>query len=158
MKSPLNAGDPPTLKVLWSRGLLNGLVALFLAFVLYTIPAMVVATRMAMTLGPKLRDNGAVSTQISAAIAGMYGNNLYLVAGLAVALAGLVFWRARVISRIAGSRSVATGAVVGAVPAIAGIVPLTLGIGGPGNIAAVVLFVLAGMAGGARSGRGVATS
>jgi hypothetical protein len=149
MEDVLNSGNARESKVLWSRGILNGFIALILGVALYMIPALVVAIRMALDLGPKLKDTAVVSSQISMTIAEIYGSNLYLAAAFVVVLAALVFWRSRVISRIPANKSIITGTIVGAIPAIVVILPLLLGKGGLSNIVAVFVFIIAGIAGGA---------
>jgi hypothetical protein len=145
----MNSGNARELKVPWSRGILNGFIALILGIALYIIPALVVAIRMALDLGPKLKDTAAVSSQISLRIAEIYSSNLYLAEAFVVVLAALVFWRSRVISRIPANRSIIVGTIVGAIPAFVVILPLLLGKGGLNSIVAAFVFLGAGIAGGA---------
>lgn len=132
----------------WFKDLLNGLMVWAIAFLLYMIPAFVVAIRMGFDLGPKLKDNAQVSTMIGQAISEMYRTNPYLLPGYTVILAVLIFWRARVICGTVSGNSVIHGAVVAFIPVAIGVWQLVSVKGGLSSMIAIVVFLAAGMAGG----------
>lgn len=132
----------------WFKDLLNGLMVWAIAFLLYVIPAFVVAIRMGFDLGPKLKDSAQVSKMISQAISEMYRTNPYLLPGYTVILAALIFWRVRVICRTVSGNSLIHGAVVAVIPVGIGIWWLVSVGGGLSSMIAIVVFLAAGMAGG----------
>jgi len=132
----------------WFKDLLNGLMAWAIAFLLYTIPAFVVAIRMGFDLGPKLKNSAQVSAMISQAIPEMYRTNPYLLPAYTVILAMLVFWRARVTCRTISGNPLLHGAVIAVIPVAVGVWQFVSVKGGLSAIFAIVAFVAAGMAGG----------
>ena len=132
----------------WRAGVLNGLLAWFIGFALYMIPAFVVAVRLAWELGPRLRDSAATSARISQKIATMYAHSWLLHVGLIVIVALLVSWRAWAVAKGSGEKRMVNGLVVGGAAAV-----LTLGflawVGfGWVYVAAMLLYVGAGVGGG----------
>jgi hypothetical protein len=143
----MDTPEPENRKILWGKCLLNGLLAWVLGFVLYMIPAFVVAIQMGFDLGPKLKDNAAVSRQISEAISDMYRSNSYLAIGLVLAMAALTYWRSRRVARTPPIRYLTNGAIVGSVPAL-----ITLAVSAfrgitIGTIVEIVIFIAAGVVG-----------
>jgi len=138
-------------KTQWRRDLLNGFIAWAIAFVLYVIPAFVVAFRMAFDLGPKLKDSAQVSALIGPAISGMYRTNPYLFPAYIAILAVLIFWRSRVVCRTAADGFLAHGAVVAAIPVAIGLLQFVAWKGAPGALIAMFVFLAAGMAGAFKS-------
>ena len=63
-----------------SRGkaLLNGLLAWFIGFALYMLPAFVVAFRLAFEMGSQKQGSAAISKQISQTIATLYAGSWLL--------------------------------------------------------------------------------
>ncbi len=112
------------------------------------IPALVIGFQMGFTLGPKLQDSAEVSRQISEAISRLYRGNLYLIAWYITAVALLVLWRARVVSRSARGKQMLNGAMVGAIPALLEIAFLAAGVGGVSSVIAAAVFVGIGAMGG----------
>jgi len=140
--------DTPKTKSLWFKDLLNGFIVWVIAFLLYMIPAFIVAIPMGFDLGPKLKDNAQVSKMIGEAISEMYRTNPYLLPGYIVILAVLIFWRSRVISRIAPNKILIHGAVIAAIPAAISARQILTGRGGLISIIAIIVFLAAGIAGG----------
>ncbi len=138
-------------EILFWRAVRNGFVAWMIGTGLYMIPALVVGFQMGFTLGPKVQNSAEISRQISEAITAMYRGNMFLVAGYFVAIALLVFWRARVVSRAATGKRMQNGAIVGAVPAVLEILFLTAGIGGIYSVVAAAVYVAVGAFAGSRS-------
>jgi hypothetical protein len=103
---------------------------------------------MGFNLGPKLKDNAEVSKLIGQAVSEMYRTNPYLLPGYTVILAVLIFWRSRVISRIAPNRSSIHGAVIAAIPVAISLWQIVIWRGGFISIIAIIVFLVAGIAGG----------
>ena len=135
-------------KFLWLKDLLNGFIVWAIAFLLYMIPAFVVAISMAFDLGPKLKNSAQVSNMISQAIPEMYRTNPYLLPGYTVILAVLIFWRSRVICRTVSSKFLIHGAVIAVVPVAIGVWQLVHWKGGLSSMIAIIVFLAAGIAGG----------
>ena len=135
-------------KSFWFKDLLNGFIVWAIAFLLYVIPAFVVAIRMGFDLGPKLKDDAQVSTMIGQAISEMYRTNPYLLPGYIVILAVLIFWRSRVISRTVSNKFLIHGAVIAVIPVAIGVWQLVSGKGGLSSMIAIIVFLAAGIAGG----------
>jgi hypothetical protein len=133
---------------LWFKDLLNGFIAWAIAFVLYAVPAFVVAFRMGFDLGPKLKDNAQVGALIGQAISDMYRTNPYLLPGYFVILAALIFWRSRVVCRTVSDKFLVHGAVIAVIPVAIGVWQLVSWKGGLSGMIAIILFLAAGMAGG----------
>jgi len=144
----MDANGTPSTKSQWLKDLLNGFVVWVIAFLLYIIPAFVVAFRMAFDLGPKLKDSAQVGSLIGPAISGMYRTNPYLFPGYMAILAALIFWRSRVVCRTVAGRPLVHGAVVAVIPVAVGVWQFVSWNGAPGAMMAIVVFLAAGMAGG----------
>ena len=132
----------------WRAGVRNGLLAWFIGFALYMIPAFVVAVRLAWEQGPRMRDSAATSAHISQEIATRYAHSWLLHVGLIVIVALLVSWRAWAVAKGSGEKRMANGLIVGGAAAV-----LTLGflawVGfGWVYVAAMLLYVGAGVGGG----------
>jgi hypothetical protein len=134
--------------VLWAKSIRNGLLAWLIAFILYMIPAFAVAIQMGFELGPTLNDSAAISRQISEAISEMYRSNGYLALGYIIVMAGLTFWRARVVAKVPSGKSLANATIVGSVPALITVVASLFRGVTLGAFLEVVIFVAAGAAGG----------
>lgn len=104
-------------RILWIRALWNGFLALFLGFVLYMIPGLVLGFKMGFELGPKMKDSGEVGARISETISRMYQENIALMIGYIVITGLLILWRSRVVSRGTGDRKLINGLLVGIIPA-----------------------------------------
>ncbi|MGB2774831.1 MAG: hypothetical protein WBF31_21175, partial [Anaerolineae bacterium] len=113
-----------------SRGkaLLNGLLAWFIGFALYMLPAFVVAFPLAFEMGPQKQGSAAISQQISQKIATLYAGSWLLQVGLIVVVGLLVVWRAWVVAKGSEQRQLVSGLLVGAVPAL--LTPVLLAWGG----------------------------
>jgi hypothetical protein len=135
-------------KSFWFKDLLNGFIVWAIAFLLYVIPAFVVAIRMGFDLGPKLKDDPQVSTMIGQAISEMYRTNPYLLPGYTVILAVLIFWRSRVICRTVSNKFLIHRAVIAVIPVAIGVWQLVSGKGGLSSMIAIIVFLAAGIAGG----------
>jgi len=132
-----------------SRGkaLLNGLLAWFIGFALYMLPAFVVAFRLAFEMGPRKQGSTAISRQISQEIGALYAGSWLLHVGLIVIVGLLVVWRAWAVVRGSEPRELVSGLVVGAVPAL--LTPMLLAWGGFGwvDMAAMLVSLVAGITG-----------
>ena len=130
------------------RALLNGLLAWFIGFALYMLPAFVVAFRLAFELGPRQQGAAAISQQISQQIAALYAGSWLLQAGLIVMVGLLVVWRAWAVAKGSDQGHLVRGLLVGAVPAL--LTPVLLAWGGFGwvDIVAVLVCLVAGVTGG----------
>jgi len=132
-----------------SRGkaLLNGLLAWFIGFALYMLPAFVVAFRLAFEMGPRKQGSAAISRQISQEIAALYAGSWLLHVGLIVIVGLLVVWRAWAVVRGSEPRELVSGLVVGAVPAL--LTSMLLAWGGFGwvDMAAMLVSLVAGITG-----------
>lgn len=144
----MSSVDNPNPKPSWWKDILNGFIAWIIAFVIYMIPAFVVAIHMGFELGPKLNDNAEVSRRISQAISEMYGSNLYIHIGYNVVLGILVFWRSWVITRHFTERSILHGATIGSAAAILVVIQMTPSGAGTHMVIAVVVSIAAGVIGG----------
>ena len=134
--------------ILWVKGLLNGIWALLLGFMLYMIPALVVGFKMGFELGPKSTDPGAVSEQISQTIRAMYQNSMALTIGFFVITALMIFWWARKVTVRSGSKTVVNGLLVAVFPVLLCLLfDMSTGFGLT-TVLAIVLYVGAGYAGG----------
>lgn len=102
--------------ILWIKGLWNGVLAWFLGFIIYMIPAFVVAFKMGFELGPKSGNPAEVSEQISKAIPQMYQNNVWLSYGLIIVTSLLIFWRARKVIKKSSENQIINGMLVSAFP------------------------------------------
>ena len=133
-----------------SRGkaLLNGVLAWFIGFALYMLPAFVVAFRLAFEMGPRKQGSAAISQKISQKIATMYAGSWLLQVGLIVIVGLLVVWRAWAVAKGSAQRQLVRGLVVGAVPAV--LTPVLLMWGGFGwvDIVAMLVCLVAGVTGG----------
>ena len=147
----MNAGNLQKKRILWARGILNSFLVFIIGIALYSIPGLVVGISMALDLGPRLRDNAAVSAKISQAIPSMYNHNLYLALALVIVLSLLIFLRARALARFSSGRSISNGILVGAVPAGACILSMALGKVGYLSILAAIVFIGIGILGGSTS-------
>ena len=98
-----------------SRGkaLLNGLLAWFIGFALYMLPAFVVAFRLAFEMGPQKQGSAAISQQISQKIATLYAGSWLLQVGLIVIIGLLVVWRAWAVAKGSEQRQLVSGLIVG---------------------------------------------
>lgn len=135
-------------KILWVKGLLNGIWALLLGFMLYMIPALFVAFKMGFELGPTSTDPSALSTHISQSIQTMYQNSTGLLIGFIVVTALLIFWRVRKVVAKAEGRHVINGLLVAVFPLLIFIMfDISTGFGLT-TVLAIVLYVAAGYAGG----------
>lgn len=139
--------DTTKLKSSWLRDLLIGFIIWAIAFVLYIIPAFIVAIPMGFDLGPKLKDNAEVSRLISQAISEMYRTNPYLLPGYIVILAVLIFWRSRVRSRVVSNNFVIHGVVIAAIPVIMSASQIVMGRGALIWAVSMIIFLAAGIAG-----------
>ena len=129
------------------KALLNGLLAWFIGFALYMLPAFVVAFRLAFEMGPRKQGSAAISQQISQEIAALYAGSWLLHVGLIVIVGLLVVWRAWAVVRGSAHRQLVSGLVVGAVPAL--LTPVLLAWGGFGwvDMAAMLVSLVAGITG-----------
>ena len=130
------------------KALLNGLLAWFIGFALYMLPAFVVAFRLAFEMGPRKQGSAAISQQISQKIATLYAGSWLLQVGLIVVVGLLVVWRAWVVAKGSEQRQLVSGLLVGAVPAL--LTPVLLAWGGFGwvDIVAMLVCLAAGVTGG----------
>ena len=144
----MDSNDTSRKESSWFKDLLNGFIAWAIAFLLYTIPAFVVAIRMGLDLGPKLKDNAQVGTAIGQAISEMYRTNPFLLHVYIVILAVLIFWRSRVICGTVSSKFLLHGAVIAVIPVAIGVWQLVRWKGGLSAMIATIVFLAAGMAGG----------
>ena len=130
------------------KALLNGLLAWFIGFALYMLPAFVVAFRLAFEMGPQKQGSAAISQQISQKIATLYAGSWLLQVGLIVVVGLLVVWRAWVVVKGSEQRQLVSGLLVGAVPAL--LTPVLLAWGGFGwvDIVAMLVCLAAGVTGG----------
>jgi len=101
----------------WDRALLNGLFVWLVSLVIYMIPAFAYAFMLAARLGRGAQDYAALGQQIRQQISGLYEGNWFLLGGLLVIVAVLIFWRARVVARGTWNTRWLNGLIVGAVPA-----------------------------------------
>ena len=138
------------LRINTSRGkaLLNGLLAWFIGFALYMLPAFVVAFRLAFEMGPQKQGSAAISEQISQKIATMYAGSWLLQVGLIVVVGLLVVWRAWAVAKGSEQRQLVSGLIVGAVPAVLTLVLLVCGGFGWVDIVAMLGYLVAGVTGG----------
>ena len=143
----MTIADATKSKSSWLKDLLIGFIVWAIAFVLYVIPAFVVAIPMGFDLGPKLKDNAQVGKLISQAIAEMYRTNPYLFPGYVVILAALIFWRSRVRSRVISNNFIIHGAVIAAIPVIMSASQILMGEGALIWAISIVIFLAAGIAG-----------
>ncbi|MFZ1403306.1 MAG: hypothetical protein WAW03_09490 [Anaerolineae bacterium] len=130
------------------KALLNGLLAWFIGFALYMLPAFVVAFPLAFEMGPQKQGSAAISQQISQKIATLYAGSWLLQVGLIVVVGLLVVWRAWVVAKGSEQRQLVSGLLVGAVPAL--LTPVLLAWGGFGwvDIVAMLVCLAAGVTGG----------
>ena len=130
------------------KALLNGLLAWFIGFALYMLPAFVVAFRLAFEMGPRKQGSAAISQQISQKIATLYAGSWLLQVGLIVMVGLLVVWRAWAVAKGSEQRQLVSGLIVGAVPAV--LTPVLLAWGGFGwvDIVAMLVCLVAGVTGG----------
>jgi hypothetical protein len=133
-----------------SRGkaLLNGLLAWFIGFVLYMVPAFVVAFRLAFEMGSQRQGSAAISEQIGQKIAAMYAGSLLLQVGLIVIVGLLVVWRAWAVAKGSEQKQPVSGLIVGAVPAVLTLVFLMCGGFGWVDIVAILVYLVTGVIGG----------
>lgn len=108
----------PVEKVLWIKALVNGIFVWILGFILYLIPALVVAFKMSFKLGPKSDNPAEISEQISRTIATIYQNNILLTIGFILVTALLIIWRARSVSKISDVKGLSPGLLVAVFPVI----------------------------------------
>ena len=130
------------------KALLNGLLAWFIGFALYMLPAFVVAFRLAFEMGPQKQGSAAISQQISQKIATLYAGSWLLQVGLIIIVGLLVVWRAWAVAKGSAQRQLVSGLIVGAVPAV--LTPVLLVWGGFGwvDIVAMLVCLVAGVTGG----------
>ncbi len=107
-----------TKKIYWFKSILNGLWAWLLGMAIYMIPALVVGFKMGFELGPQLKDNAAVSAEISQTIATMYRDSLYLHIFFFVIMLGLIVWRSYKVVRLPQSHALLNAVIVAAVPSL----------------------------------------
>jgi hypothetical protein len=130
------------------KALLNGLLAWFIGFALYMVPAFVVAFRLAFEMGSQRQDPAAIGEQISKKITTMYAGSWLLQVGLMVIVGLLVVWRAWAVARGSEQKQLVSGLIVGAVPAVLTLVFLAFGGFGRVDILAMVVYLFAGATGG----------
>ncbi len=130
------------------KALRNGLLAWFIGFALYMLPAFIVAFRLAFEMGPQKQGAAAISAQISQTIAILYAGSWFLPVGLIVMVGLLVVWRAWTVAKGSEQRQLMNGLMVGAAPAL--LTPVLLMWGGFGwvDIAAMLVCLVAGVTGG----------
>ena len=131
----------------WVRDLFTGLYAWLIGFILYLIPAFVVAIPMGFDLGPKIRDSVEVGRLISKAVSELYQSSLYLHYAYIIVSAGLVFWRSHATSDRSALKSTAHGVVVSTFPVILIAIPFATGGHFLACVIAIVLLLSAGIIG-----------
>ena len=104
--------------ILWFKGIWNGVLAWIIGIIAYMIPAFVVAMKMGFELGPKSDDPTAVSQEIFQFISGMYQNNQLFSYGLIIAIALLIFWRARIVIKKSPDNILVNGLLVTIFPVL----------------------------------------
>lgn len=134
--------------ILWLRGLLNGLFAWIIGFLLYMIPAFIIAVRMGFTLGPGSDDPAAVSAEISESISALYESSLSLSLAYILLLCVFIFLRARRINEKYGSKEVLNGLLVSVFPVFFSILFIVTDGFELLSAVEIVLFVVAGYLGG----------
>lgn len=135
-------------KILWIKALLNGILAWIIGFILYMVPAFVVAFKMGIELGPKSEDIASVSEQISQTIPGIYQDNLLLTVGFIIVTTLLIFWRAKTIAKGTGEKKIINGVIVAVFPVVFSLLfMISTGFDIP-SILEVIVFVGAGYTGG----------
>jgi hypothetical protein len=135
-------------KFLWAKGLFNGIIAWVLGFVLYLVPAFVVAIKMGFELGPESDDPKAVSEKISQTISGMYQDNLVLTFGFIILTSLLILWRSKIVTSAALSNHIVNGLLVAVFPLLFSLVFMISTGFGFTSIIEFVLFLGAGYLGG----------
>jgi len=135
-------------KILWVRAVLNGILAWVLGFIIYMIPALVVATKMGFELGPQSDDPAAVSEQISQAIPAIYESNPLLTIGFIIVTALLIFWRAKAVANATGNKRTINGLLVAVFPVLISVLFSVFTNVDFTSIIQVLLFFVAGFAGG----------
>ncbi len=134
--------------VRWMRALINGIMAWILAAILYMIPGIVLGIKLGIQLGPRSENPTAVSGTIEEQVSAMYQNSPLLMVLFVILLIGLIFWRARKVSRDTVDRRLINGLLVGLVPAAISLILILTS--GEGLIALYqpVVYAGAGLAGG----------
>jgi hypothetical protein len=132
----------------WGRALLNGLVAWFLGFVIFMIPALGYAGWIGFQLGSQAPDSATLSSRIGQEISTVYAQNWLLTGFLVVVTALLIFWRARAVARWTGRMRWANGLVVGAVPGALSLLFVVCGGFNWVDIVIVVIYLGVGVLGG----------
>lgn len=135
-------------KILWIKALLNGILAWIIGFILYMVPAFVVAFKMAIELGPKSKDIASVSEQISQTIPGIYQDNLLLTVCFIIVTTLLIFWRAKTIAKGSGEKKIVNGVIVAVFPVVFSLLFMISTGFDILSILEVMVFVGAGFAGG----------
>lgn len=144
MRSDSNPNSKPS----WLKDMLNGFLAWLFAFLVYTLPALLLGISMGFDLGPKLKDNAEVSRRISQAISEMYESGWYLHIGFIVVVAILVYWRASAKTKHITEKSILHGATIGTTAAVLVILQMiSYGVGIQAVVAAVSC-IAAGLIGG----------
>jgi len=138
--------NPPS-HTSWPKILLNGFLVWLVAFILYLVPAFIVAVPMGFDLGPKLKSNAEVGRLISQAVSELYRSTPSLHYGYIIVLGMLILWRSRVISRHSAGKPITHGVLLAIVPVILTAAPLALGGNILPSVIAMVVFLLAGITG-----------
>ncbi|MCJ7811692.1 hypothetical protein MUP95_00010 [bacterium] len=133
---------------LWFNALLNGIFAWILGFVIYMIPAFVVAIRMGIELGPKSDDPAAVSEQISQTISGMYRNNILFTIGFIIVTALFILWRAIRVAKKSVDKKSSMGLLVALIPALFGLLFMFSNGLNILSFVEILVFIAAGYTGG----------
>lgn len=136
------------------KALVNGLLAWILGFVVYMLPGIMIGMQMGYELGSQGIDRDDISRQISAAVGEFYRVNLSMRLAGVLCIALLIFWRAHVVSRGAGTMAVKRGLLVALVPAVIGSIWAMQYQFGIVEIVAIVAYIIAGVTG-ARRGASV---
>jgi len=140
-------------RILWGRAVLNSLLVWFLGFVIFMVPGIIAAAKMAIELGPKLRDSNEISAQISSAMSEMYSSSLWLMGFYAGLFFILIFWRAWVVARRTGDKGMINGIIVSSIPVVTSLLFAFSGGVDIFSIAEIAIFLGAGAVAGRLSSR-----
>ena len=105
-------------RIFWGRAVLNSLLVWILGFFIFMVPGIIASAKMAIELGPKLRDSEEISARISSAMSEMYSSSLWLMGFYAGLFFILIFWRAWVVARRTGERGRINGMLVSSIPVV----------------------------------------
>ena len=147
------AGEANKNRILWAKGLFNGLLAWLLGFFIYMIPAFAVAIKMGVELGPKTEDSQAVSEKISRTISEMYSDNLLLMLGFILVTGLLILWRSGSVSGKASGAHIANGLLVSVFPVLFSLIVIISTEFGLISIIELLFFTAMGYLGGNLSGK-----